>query len=57
LYRVYLVLMRARKALNNDEGARQWIRTPQKALANRTPLSMLVRDVSAQDAFNLLAAI
>ena len=44
-FRAYRVLVRARDVFESEDGARQWMRTEQRALGNRTPLSMLVRDV------------
>lgn len=56
-FRAYRVLLRAREVLESDEGAREWMRTPQRALGGRTPLSMLVRDVGAEEVMNVLGAI
>lgn len=56
-YRAYRVLVRASEVLGSEEGAREWMRTPQPALGGRTPLSMLVRDVGAQEVLNTLGAI
>jgi putative toxin-antitoxin system antitoxin component (TIGR02293 family) len=56
-YRAYRVFRRAKEVLGSDETARAWMRTEQRALGNRTPLSMLVRDVGAAAVVNILGAI
>jgi putative toxin-antitoxin system antitoxin component (TIGR02293 family) len=56
-YRAYRVLVRARQVLGHEEDARAWLRTPQRALGGRTPLSLLVRDVGADEVLNVLGAI
>lgn len=56
-FRVYRVLVRAREVLEDDEGARKWMNAPQRALGERTPLSLLVRDVGTEQVMNLLSAI
>lgn len=56
-FRAYRVFTRAQAVLGSEEGARQWLRTPQRALGERTPLSLLVRDVGAHEVVNLLGAI
>jgi putative toxin-antitoxin system antitoxin component (TIGR02293 family) len=56
-YRTYRVFVRTREVLGGDEAARQWLVTPQRALGDRTPLSLLQRDVGAQEVLNLLGAI
>ncbi len=56
-FRAYRVFQRAEEVLENDEAARLWMNTPQRALANRTPLSLLVRDVGADQVLNVLGAI
>jgi putative toxin-antitoxin system antitoxin component (TIGR02293 family) len=56
-FRTYRVLRRAQEVLQNDKAAASWLTTPQKALGERTPLSMLSRDVGANEVMNVLAAI
>lgn len=56
-FRAYRVLIRARQVLEDDESARAWMVTPQRALGERTPLSLLVRDVGADEVMNVLNAI
>lgn len=56
-YRAYMVFRRATEVLGNAMNAREWMRTEQRALGNKTPLSMLVRDVGAGTVLNLLGAI
>ena len=56
-YRAYRVFRRAQEVLGSTETARMWMRTEQRALGNKTPLSMLVRDVGAAAVVNILGAI
>jgi putative toxin-antitoxin system antitoxin component (TIGR02293 family) len=56
-YRAYTVFRRAKEVLGNAINARVWMRTEQRALGDKTPLSMLVRDVGAGTVMNLLGAI
>jgi len=56
-YRAYRVLVRAREVLGSDADARAWLRTPQRALGGRVPLSLLLRDVGAEEVLNVLGAI
>jgi len=56
-FRVYRVLRRATEVLGNAEAARSWMNTPQKALGEKTPLSMLARDVGTEGVLNVLTAI
>ena len=56
-YRAYSVFRRAKEVLGSEDTARAWMRTEQRALGNKTPLSMLVRDVGAAAVVNVLGAI
>lgn len=56
-YRAYMVFRRAKEVLGNAMNARVWMQTEQRALGNKTPLSMLVRDVGAGTVLNILGAI
>lgn len=56
-FRVYRVLRRASDVLGNKEAAASWMNTPQKALGEQTPLSLLVRDVGTEEVLNVLTAI
>jgi putative toxin-antitoxin system antitoxin component (TIGR02293 family) len=56
-FRVYRVLRRASDVFGNKEAAASWINTPQKALGDQTPLSLLVRDVGTEEVLNVLTAI
>jgi putative toxin-antitoxin system antitoxin component (TIGR02293 family) len=56
-YRAYRVFRRAQEVLGSAETARVWMQTEQRALGNKTPLSMLVRDVGAAAVDNILGAI
>lgn len=56
-FRAYRVLVRAREVLESEQGAREWLRTPQRALGDRVPLALIERDVGAQEVLNVLAAI
>ncbi len=56
-FRAYRVLLRACQVLESEESARAWMVTPQQALGERTPLSLLVRDVGTEEVLNVLSAI
>jgi putative toxin-antitoxin system antitoxin component (TIGR02293 family) len=56
-YRAYRVFRLAKEVLGSAETARAWMQTEQRALGNKTPLSMLVRDVGAAAVVNILGAI
>ena len=56
-FRVYRVLQRAALTFGNKDAARSWMTTPQKALGEKTPLSMLARDVGTEEVLNVLTAI
>jgi putative toxin-antitoxin system antitoxin component (TIGR02293 family) len=56
-YRAYMVFRRAKEVLGNAMKAQEWIQAEQRALGNRTPLSMLARDVGAGTVLNILDAI
>lgn len=56
-FRVYRVLRRATEALGTLDAAKAWLQTPQQALGEATPLSLLVRDVGAEEVLNVLGAI
>lgn len=56
-FRAYRVFRKATEVLGSEQNARAWLRTEQRALGNKTPLSMLVRDVGASTVLNMLGAI
>ena len=56
-FRVYRVWRRASDVLGDKEAAASWINSPQKALGDQTPLSLLVRDVGTEEVLNVLTAI
>jgi putative toxin-antitoxin system antitoxin component (TIGR02293 family) len=56
-FRVYRVLRRATDVLGDAASAKAWMNTPQRALGEKTPLSLLVRDVGTEDVLNVLGAI
>ncbi len=56
-FRAYRVFVRAREVFAGEIQARAWMNTPQRVLGNRTPLSMLVRDVGANEVLSVLGAI
>jgi putative toxin-antitoxin system antitoxin component (TIGR02293 family) len=56
-FRAYRVYLRAVEVMENEDMAYSWMQTKQKALDNRTPLSLLVRDVGAEQVMQLLGAI
>jgi uncharacterized protein (DUF2384 family) len=43
--------------LEDEDTARAWLVTPQRALGNRPPMSFLIRDVGVAEVMNLLGAI
>ena len=56
-FRAFRVFKRATEVLGDEDGARAWINTPQRALGERKPLDLRVRDVGADEVLNVLAAI
>ncbi len=56
-FRAFRVFKRATEVLGGETEARAWISAPQRALGEKRPLDLLVRDVGAEDVMNLLAAI
>lgn len=56
-FRVYRVYRRAQEVLGDDDGARAWMTTPQRALGNRAPISLLVRDIGTEEVLNILNAL
>ena len=56
-FRAFRVFKRATAVLGDEDEARAWISTPQRALGERKPLDLLVRDVGAEEVLNVLAAI
>ena len=56
-FRVYRVLRRATDVLGNADAAKSWMTTPQKALGEKSPLALLVRDVGTEEVLNVLSAI
>jgi putative toxin-antitoxin system antitoxin component (TIGR02293 family) len=51
------VLRRATDVLGDAASAKAWMNTRQRALGEKTPLSLLVRDVGTEDVLNVLGAI
>jgi putative toxin-antitoxin system antitoxin component (TIGR02293 family) len=56
-FRAYRVFRKATEVLGSEQNASAWLRTEQPALGNKTPLSMLIRDVGAGTVLNMLGAI
>jgi putative toxin-antitoxin system antitoxin component (TIGR02293 family) len=56
-FRAYRVFRRAQEVLGDAVNAGVWMRTEQRALGDRTPLSLLSRDVGAGAVLNVLGAI
>jgi putative toxin-antitoxin system antitoxin component (TIGR02293 family) len=56
-FRAYRVFKRAVEVLDDEEQAQAWLVTPQRALGERKPLDLLVRDVGADEVLNVLSAI
>jgi putative toxin-antitoxin system antitoxin component (TIGR02293 family) len=56
-FRVYRVYRRAEEVLGDTEDAKAWMSTPQRVFGRQTPLSLLVRDVGAEEVLNALMAI
>jgi putative toxin-antitoxin system antitoxin component (TIGR02293 family) len=57
LYRVVRVRSLAREIFSVDTAVAQWMSTPDRSLANRTPLEMLATDLGAQQVEGLLRAM
>ena len=56
-FRAFRVFKRAKEVLGDEDAARAWLATPQRAVANRAPLALLTRDVGADEVLNVLGAI
>jgi len=56
-FRAFRVLRRAIEVLGNEEAARNWMKTDQRALGERRPLDLLSLDVGVEEVLNVLGAI
>jgi putative toxin-antitoxin system antitoxin component (TIGR02293 family) len=57
LNRFVRIATRAREVLGEEEKARQWLRTPNRALAGQTPLSRLDTNLGAREVEEILGRI
>jgi putative toxin-antitoxin system antitoxin component (TIGR02293 family) len=57
VYRLAKMLAVAESALGDKQKARRWLSTPNRALGNVTPLSMLETEAGADEVANLLGRI
>jgi len=57
LFRVIRMRKLARDVFSTDDAVAQWLTTPDRALAGRTPLSMLATDLGTTKAEQLLLAM
>ncbi len=57
LYRLARIFAQARDVLEDDELAREWLRTPQVGLGARIPLSLLATEAGAREVEDLLGRI
>lgn len=56
-FRAFRVLRRATDVLGDETAAREWLKSPQRALADKTPLALLSIDLGVEEVLNLLGAI
>jgi putative toxin-antitoxin system antitoxin component (TIGR02293 family) len=56
-FRAYRVLRRATEVLGDEASARNWMKTPQRALGEKKPLELIAVDVGAEEVLNVLGAI
>lgn len=56
-FRAFRVLRRAMEVLGDENTARDWMKTPQRALGEKKPLDLLAVDVGAEEVLNVLGAI
>jgi putative toxin-antitoxin system antitoxin component (TIGR02293 family) len=56
-FRAFRVFRRATEVLGNEELAREWMKTPQRALGERRPLDFLSLDVGVEEVLNVLGAV
>jgi putative toxin-antitoxin system antitoxin component (TIGR02293 family) len=57
LYRLAKILAFAESVLGDKKKARRWLNTPNRALANVTPLSMLESEAGADEVTNVLGRL
>ena len=57
LYRLAVILSLAAEVLEEEELAREWLRTPQVGLNNRIPLDLLNTEAGAREVEDLLGRI
>jgi putative toxin-antitoxin system antitoxin component (TIGR02293 family) len=56
-FRAYRVFRRAVDVLGDEEAARNWMKTPQRALGEKKPLQLIAVDVGTEEVLELLGAI
>lgn len=56
-FRAFRVLRRATEVLGDEQTAREWLKTQQRALGERRPLDLLALDVGLEEVLNVLGAI
>lgn len=56
-FRAFRVFRRATEVLGDEESARGWLKTPQRALGERKPLDLLAFDVGVEEVLNVLGAV
>lgn len=56
-FRAFRVLRRATEVLGDEVSARNWMKTPQRAFGEKTPLDLIAVDVGAEEVLNVLGAI
>jgi putative toxin-antitoxin system antitoxin component (TIGR02293 family) len=56
-FRAFRILRRATDVLGDEEAARNWMKTPQRALGEKRPLDLIAVDIGAEEVLNVLGAI
>lgn len=56
-FRAFRVFRRAVEVLGEEQAARDWLKTPQRALGEKRPLDLIAIDLGAEEVLNLLGAI
>jgi putative toxin-antitoxin system antitoxin component (TIGR02293 family) len=57
LYRIARIFLLATEVLEDDDGAREWLRSPQLGLADRTPLALMTTEAGSREVEALLLRI
>lgn len=56
-YRAFRVFRRATDVFGDEVAAREWLKSPQRALGDKAPLNLLAIDLGVEEVLSLLGAI